>query len=176
MAWRRFTGSRRNSAEQRGLPASQASARLEVFLPRATKVQAVIASAERAPTDTATGTGLVLVVDDDTDARQIAATFLREAGYVVEEAGSGPEARDKLAVVPVCLALVDYAMPMMSGSEFVHLARQIQPNLAVIYVTGAADTPALREQARDPIVMKPYSSATLLKAVRAVMLGAAASV
>ncbi len=149
---------------------------VEVFLPRATKMQAVIASAKPEPTDITTGSGLVLVVDDDADARQIAAIFLREAGYVVEEAGSGREARDILAAGPVCLALVDYAMPMMSGSEFVHLARQIQPHLAVIYVTGAADTSALREQARDPIVMKPYSSATLLEAVRAVMLGAAASV
>jgi PAS domain S-box-containing protein len=139
---------------------------VEVFLPRATKVQAVIASAEPAPTDISPGSGIVLVVDDDADARYIAATFLREAGYVVEEAGSGPEARDILAAGPVCLALVDYAMPMMSGSEFVHLARQIQPNLPVIYVTGAADTLALREQARDPVFMKPYSCATLLKIVR----------
>ena len=106
----------------------------------------------------------VLVVDDDPDVREIAATFLREAGYVVQEAGSGPKARDMLAAGPVRLALVDYAMPMMSGLEFVRLARQIQPNLPVIYVTGAADTPALREWGNhDPVVMKPYARAALLR-------------
>jgi PAS domain S-box-containing protein len=147
----------------------------EVFLPRTTTVQAVIATPEPQATDAAVDDGIVLVVDDDPDAREIAVTFLREAGYEVEEAGDGPEARDILAARPVCLALVDYAMPMMSGSEFVHLARQIQPDLPVIYVTGVADTLALREQARDPIVMKPYSSATLLKIVRELMLGTAAS-
>jgi nitrogen-specific signal transduction histidine kinase/CheY-like chemotaxis protein len=138
---------------------------VEVFLPRALHAPAAITLAEPQPTDITGGGGVVLVVDDDADARQIAATFLREAGYVVAEAGNGPEARDIIAAGPVCLAVVDYAMPMMSGFEFVNLARQIQPNLPVIYLTGAADTLTLQEQ-RDPIVMKPYSSLTLLKIVR----------
>jgi hypothetical protein len=41
--------------------------------------------------------------------------------------------------------------------------------------TGVADTLALREQARDPIVMKPYSGVTLVKIVRELILGTAAS-
>jgi len=110
---------------------------------------------------------VVLVVDDDPDVREITAILLREAGYVVKEAGSGHQARDMLAAGPVGLALVDYAMPMMSGHEFARLARQIQPNLPVIYVTGAADTPAPGEpQSHDPVVMKPYARAALLRIVR----------
>ena len=129
---------------------------VEVFLPRSVNVQAVIASPEPQPQPTdAAGGGIVLVVDDDPDVRDVTATFLREAGYVVVVAGNGAEALDILAARPVCLALVDYAMPMMSGTEFVRLARQTRPDLPVIYVTGVADTLALREQARDPIVMKP---------------------
>ena len=148
---------------------------VEVFLPRSVNVQAVIASPEPQPQPTdAAGGGIVLVVDDDPDVRDVTATSLREAGYVVMEAGNGAEALDILAARPVCLALVDYAMPMMSGSEFVRLARQTRPDLPVIYVTGVADTLALREQARDPIVMKPYSGATLLKIVRELILGTAA--
>jgi PAS domain S-box-containing protein len=149
---------------------------VEVFLPRSVNVQAVIASPEPQPQPTdAAGGDIVLVVDDDADVRDVTATFLREAGYVVVEAGNGAEALDILAARPVCLAIVDYAMPMMSGSEFVRLARQTRPDLPVIYVTGVADTLALREQARDPIVMKPYSGATLLKIVRELILGTAAS-
>jgi CheY-like chemotaxis protein len=154
---------------------SEGGTTAEVFLPRTSTVQAVITPPEPQATDAAIDGGIVLVVDDDPDAREIAVSFLREAGYVVEEAGGGPEARDILAARPVCLALVDYAMPMMSGSEFVRLARQVQPDLPVIYVTGVADMLALRVQARDPIVMKPYSSATLLKIVRELILGTAAS-
>ena len=117
--------------------------------------------------DAPTGGGTILVIDDDPDVRQIAAFFLREAGYVVREAGSGAEARDILAAGPVSLALVDYAMPMMSGHEFACLARQIQPDLPVVYLTGAADRllPGALPMG-DPVVMKPYARASLLRIVR----------
>jgi CheY-like chemotaxis protein len=170
------TGSRHSSAEQRRSPAIQRVARRRrssCRVPR--QCRRSLQRPSRRAMDAAIDGGIVLVVDDDPNAREIAVTFLREAGYVVEEAGDGPEARDILAARPVCLALVDCAMPMMSGSEFVHLARQIQPDLPVVYVTGVADMLALREQGRDPIVMKPYSSATLLKIVRELMLGTTAS-
>ena len=127
-------------------------------------------------TDTVRGCGIVLVVDDDADVREIAVILLREAGYAVKAAASGPEARDILSSGPVGAALVDYAMPMMSGMEFVRLARQIQPNLPVAYLTGAADRlTSGKLQPCDPIVMKPYSRATLLKVVRELMLMAPAS-
>ena len=140
---------------------------VEVFLPRALTAEASTEMPEQHATDMPSGGGTVLVVDDEPEVREIAAIFLREAGYLVKEAGNGPEARDILASGPICLALVDYAMPMMSGYEFVRLARSIQPNLPVIYVTGAADKlgPGTVPLG-DPIVMKPYARASLLKIVR----------
>ncbi len=144
---------------------------VEVFLPRALAAQEIVAAAESHATDVATGGGTVLVVDDDPEIREIVAIFLREAGYTVKEAGNGPQARDILASGRIALALVDYAMPMMSGYEFVRLARTIQPDLPVIYVTGAGDTlgPG-KVPLSDPIVMKPYSRAALLKIVRELAL------
>ena len=140
---------------------------VEVFLPRSASVEADATTADLRLLGAATGGGTILVVDDDPDVREVAAIFLREAGYAVREAGSGPEARDLLAQGAVSLALVDYAMPMMSGAEFVRVAREIQPNLPIIYVTGAADTLGKDGQATDdPVVMKPYSRASLLKVVR----------
>ena len=104
---------------------------VEVILPRSVNAQAVIASPEPQPRPTnAAGGGLLLVVDDDPDVREVIAMFLREAGYVALDAGNGAEALDLLAARPVCLALVDYAMPMMSGSAFVRLARQTRPGSA----------------------------------------------
>ena len=140
---------------------------VEVFLPRAATAAASPGASEQHVTYLPSGAGTVLVVDDDPDVRAIAAIFLREAGYSVREAASGAEARDILAAGPICLALVDYAMPIMSGFEFARLARSIQPDLPVIYVTGAADTQG-RDRAHpdDPIVMKPYTRAALLKIVR----------
>jgi CheY-like chemotaxis protein len=140
---------------------------VEVFLPRASTAEESVPPEEEHAGDAPTGGGTILVIDDDPDVRQIATFFLREAGYVVREAGSGAEARDILAAGPVSLALVDYAMPMMSGHEFVALARQIQPDLPVVYLTGAADrlVPGMLPMG-DPVVMKPYARASLLRIVR----------
>jgi CheY-like chemotaxis protein len=140
---------------------------VEVFLPRAIGAGEAGVATELYAAEVPGGGGTVLVVDDDPDVRAIAAIFLREAGYAVREAGSGPEAHSMLALGPICLALVDYAMPIMSGYEFVRLAREIQPGLPVIYLTGAADTlvPG-RPPLGDPVVMKPYSRAALIKLVR----------
>jgi PAS domain S-box-containing protein len=141
---------------------------VEVFLPRAMSDASPLTIEEPCACESPDSGGTILLVDDDAGVREIAATFLRDAGYVVREAGNGAEARDIMAAGPVNLALVDYAMPIMSGYEFVRLARSIQPNLPVIYVTGAADALGTGEvPLADPIVMKPYSRATLLRAVRA---------
>ena len=144
---------------------------VEVFLPRAQSVSdSAPATEPNAPAASAVG-GVVLVVDDDPDVREIAAIFLRESGYAVMEAGSGPVALDILASSQVCLALVDYAMPMMSGVEFVRQARLRQADLPVLYVTGAADALApVGSEPPDPVLMKPYSRATLLKMVRELAL------
>ncbi len=129
--WHRSMGWRRSSAAPRGSPAapqqaprSRSSCRGRPW-PRPPALPA-----SRTPSRRLSGGGTVLVVDDDPDVREIAAIFLREAGYAVKEAGSGPEGHDVLAAGPVCLALVDYAMPMMSGPEFVRLARSIHPETA----------------------------------------------
>jgi PAS domain S-box-containing protein len=138
-----------------------------VYLPRAMADEAQPETAEPRAGETMTAGGTILLVDDDADVREITAIFLRQAGYVVREASSAAEAKEILAAGHVSLALVDYAMPIMSGYEFVRLARSIQPDLPVIYLTGAAEALGAGDRALDgPIVMKPYSRAELLQAVR----------
>jgi PAS domain S-box-containing protein len=142
---------------------------VEVFLPRAHATEDSVTVHEPRAYDLRGGGRVILVVDDDADVREIAAILLREAGYIVKEAANGPEACDILVAGAVSLALVDYAMPVMSGSEFVSLARDIQPDLPVIYVTGAAD--ALEQGGgSDLVIMKPYTRAALLRSVRELAL------
>jgi CheY-like chemotaxis protein len=58
-------------------------------------------------------------------------------------------------------------MPVLSGYEFVRLARSIQPNLPVVYLTGAAEALGAGNRTLEgPIVTKPYSRTELLQVVR----------
>jgi PAS domain S-box-containing protein len=113
------------------------------------------------------GVGTILVVDDDPDVRYIAAEMLKEAGYRVEEAESGPEALRLLVNMPsIELAVVDYAMPHMSGAQFVGVARERNPDLAVIYISGYADPGEVAKQGDAILVKKPYRAPELLGAVK----------
>ena len=143
---------------------------VEVWLPRASPTEENSTGRELVPAEALPGSGTVLIVDDDKDVRDIASIFLREAGYDVREAASGHEALDIIARRHIGLAIVDYAMPMMSGYEFVCSARSVQRDLPVIYVTGAANTVP---PGTDPIVTKPYTRATLLRLVRELVLRSA---
>ena len=61
--------------------------------------------------------GLILVVDDDRDNREILARWLARDGHRVIEAGGGREALVLLGREPVDLMLLDMVMPDMDGLE-----------------------------------------------------------
>lgn len=60
----------------------------------------------------------VLVLDDETDARDLIALVLGPGGYETCGAADGAEALRLLREVPVAVALVDLLMPGMSGPSF----------------------------------------------------------
>ena len=139
-----------------------------VYLPRADG-DAVHAAA-RLPDARADGTGAgrtILVVDDDTDVREVTGARLRELGYHVLEAGSGGAALEMLSDgSPLDLLLLDYAMPGMNGAEVAREAQLRRPDLAIMFITGFADLGALADIAEERIVAKPYSDAELAQKVR----------
>lgn len=138
-----------------------------IWVPRSTQSPAPDIQGEAAVwTSAPARRGIVLVVDDDADVRQIAVEILSAQGFHVEQAESGEDAlRILQSGGNVDLAVVDYAMPRMSGVEFVETAREIQPHLPVIYVSGYADPEAIPQDVDTTIVKKPYRAAELLHAV-----------
>ena len=60
----------------------------------------------------------VLLVEDDTDTREIMARMLDKAGWQVLEAGNGREALDQLSKTRPGLILLDLMMPVMDGFDF----------------------------------------------------------
>jgi signal transduction histidine kinase len=83
----------------------------------------------------------ILVADDDQNVRIALAKYIRRLGYTVVEAASGEEALQMLsdpAEPSVDLLLTDIWMPAMSGVELLQAAHQINPDLPVAMITGAA--------------------------------------
>lgn len=60
---------------------------------------------------------MVLVVDDDADARDMLAHGLRDLGFRVEHAGDGADAVAKAPDLRPDVIVMDYAMPAMDGGE-----------------------------------------------------------
>lgn len=109
----------------------------------------------------------ILVVDDDHDVRTLMTTFLSEMGYVVHEADHGDAALAIQKVVKPQLMIIDFAMPGSNGAEVVKAARAAQPALAVLFVSGYADSAALEAaMGAAPLLRKPFRPAELAHAVR----------
>jgi DNA-binding response OmpR family regulator len=103
--------------------------------------------------------GRVLVIDDDASLRQCLATFLKVAGFSVEEADSGTEGMRRLAASPVDVVLTDLMMPGLSGWEVAERARIMRPGLPVVLMTGrpeALNSRAHVEGLVAHVLVKPF--------------------
>jgi CheY-like chemotaxis protein len=121
-----------------------------------------------------TGTGTVLVVDDEEVVRQAAKMALQRYGYKVllAEDGRGAIEIVRQRAGQILLVLLDMTMPVMGGDEaFVHLA-DIAPRIPVIASTGYSETEAAQRFANKQLagfIQKPYTAAQLARLVKAVL-------
>jgi PAS domain S-box-containing protein len=112
--------------------------------------------------------GRVLVVEDETQVREVAERFLRRAGYDVSTASDAATALGLLeSAGPFDLVLTDSAMPGMRGEDLATEIVQLRPGLPVILMSG------YRDPARPPassavasFIQKPFTMPGLLTAVR----------
>ena len=122
------------------------------------------------------GDGLILLVDDDSDVREVAAAMLDEAGYEVVEAGSGTAALECLdrEGARVGLMIADIAMPGMSGVELAHTVKLRRPDLPILFITGFVGTALpIEEAGPDQLLRKPFRAAELAAKVATLLERAA---
>ena len=122
-----------------------------------------------------THTPRVLVVDDEAGIRLFADRVLREAGYEVVMASSGPDAvRTVEHERPFDVFVVDLMMPEMRGDE---LARQLwrrNPDVKVLYFTGFSDRlfdEKLTLGENEAFIDKPVTITGLREAVSLLLFG-----
>src|SRR3546814_13456174 len=84
----------------------------------------------------------MLVVDDRTGVRRVAGNHLTAFGDQVIEAASGREALNQLAADDsIALLFTDVIMPGgLSGPELAQRARELRPDLKVLFTSGYAET------------------------------------
>ncbi|MGN2246134.1 response regulator [Frateuria sp. GZRR35] len=108
----------------------------------------------------------VLLVEDDALIRMDAADMLREMGYEVLEAEYGPDAVVQLRERPIDVLVTDVGLPGMSGTELAERARQLQPDIGLVFATGDTELESREGRPRAAILCKPYDSASLAESVR----------
>jgi len=78
----------------------------------------------------------ILVVDDQEDSLTSVQRLLERHGHRVVTANGGKSALAALQGQPIQVALVDYAMPLMSGADLIREIRKRDPLLQIILHTG----------------------------------------
>ena len=80
----------------------------------------------------------LLVVEDDEATRRVVQRTLKQAGFVVDEAGNGAEALKRVAAARPDLVLLDLKMPVRDCFEFLRQLRQREGvlDLPVIVLTA----------------------------------------
>ena len=115
----------------------------------------------------------VLVVDDNTTARDILSSMLSSFGFIVRVATSGLQGINLLVAAeserkPFQLVLVDWKMPGLDGFETVRMIREnsdISADLKIIMVTAYGREEVMLEAHQadlDGFLLKPITSSLLL--------------
>ncbi|MBI4770491.1 MAG: response regulator, partial [Chloroflexi bacterium] len=81
-------------------------------------------------------TDRVLIVDDDEGVATLCQRLLRRAGFEVQSAAHPREALRLLHESRFDLMLLDIRLPEMDGFTLLRLARERDPELAIVIVTG----------------------------------------
>jgi len=116
----------------------------------------------------------VLVVDDSRVSRLMARQFLlsKNPALLIEEAGTGEEALEKVKTVTPALILMDVNMPGMGGVAAAELLRPLCPHTHISLLTANVQA-ATRNRAAEigiGFIEKPITEARIHQLMRALDL------
>lgn len=146
-----------------------AGSTFQIYLPRTLEAPPMVLPA--LALDPGTGTGTILLVDDEAAVRRPLRQALGLCGYSVIEAADGLEALriHGRPETQVDLVLLDVKMPGMSGWDVLSELKRRKPTLPVILTSGYTredSTPPQDAVAPDAYLPKPYDLAELTGLVR----------
>ncbi len=112
----------------------------KVYLPKI-KGAAEPEGKEQSPVDDLSGSGTVLIVEDNEGLRKLAQEVLQNYGYRVLDAENGEDAlrASQEHNGPIHLLLTDVVMPKMGGKKLAERLQPLYPRMKVIYMSGYTD-------------------------------------
>jgi PAS domain S-box-containing protein len=142
-----------------------------LYLPRYTGDLDAVAEDALTPTVHGGHGETVMVIDDEETVRMLVAEVLTDAGYHVLEAPDGPSGLEILRTeTRIDLLITDVGLPGgMNGRQVADAAREVRPDLRVLFVTGYAENAAVGNGHLDPgmeVMTKPFVMAALGEKVR----------
>lgn len=78
----------------------------------------------------------ILIIDDERAIRKTLVEILGFEGYKLEEASDGEEGLKKFSEKKYDLVLCDIKMPKLDGIEFLEKARELNPDVPIIMISG----------------------------------------
>lgn len=152
-------------------------AKFSIYLPRYQEDGAQAVSLDKGEKGGAdlTGTGRILLVEDEDAVRVFSARALRNKGYEVVEAKSGEAALDLLRAPDrpqVDLIVTDVVMPQLDGPAMIRAVREFMPDVKVIFISGYAEERFRSSVGGGEVVEflpKPFSLKQLAGKVKEVM-------
>ncbi|HEX8841723.1 MAG TPA: response regulator [Sphingomicrobium sp.] len=110
----------------------------------------------------------ILLVDDHHEVRSTTAAVLEDAGHEVIQAADGAEAIRVLEQRECScdLLITDYAMPNLSGTQFIRKARELCPDVPALIITGYAESDAIGDRPEGvEVLLKPFTPGKLEAAI-----------
>lgn len=152
-------------------------AKFSIYLPRYQEEGVQAATLDKGEKGSAdlTGTGRILLVEDEDAVRVFSARALRNKGYEVVEAKSGEAALDLLRRPDrpeVDLIVTDVVMPQLDGPAMIRAVREFMPDVKVIFISGYAEERFRSSVGGGEVVEflpKPFSLKQLAGKVKEVM-------
>jgi PAS domain S-box-containing protein len=118
----------------------------------------------------------VLVVDDEPTVRMLVTEVLTDLGYTAVEAADGAAGLKVLnSDLRIDLLITDVGLPGgMNGRQVADAARNVRPELKVLFITGYAENAVLSHGHLDPgmhVLTKPFAMDALATRIRQLIEG-----
>jgi signal transduction histidine kinase/CheY-like chemotaxis protein len=110
----------------------------------------------------------ILIADDEAIVVSLIRDMIEDEGHRVTTASDGQSALQAVKQRAFDLIVSDIRMPGMNGIELVRAARELQPDVAVIFITGYADLSSAKDaiqQGAYDYIMKPFELTEIRTAV-----------